>query len=74
MIEYDVQPSKMMFKAIYMLTEHLKHTKNMQILTNYMNKNTIFSKPLIDDLVQKHFSNTPEVIICENETSRCPGL
>ena len=28
----------MTFKAIYMHTKPLKHTKNMQILTNYMKK------------------------------------
>ena len=35
--------SKMMFKAIYMHTKPLKHTRNMQILTNYIKKNR-FSK------------------------------
>ena len=34
----------MMFKAIYMHTKPLKHTQNMQILTNYINKNKFFSK------------------------------
>ena len=33
-----------MFKAISMLTKPLKHTKNIEILTNYIKKNTIFSK------------------------------
>ena len=74
MIEYDVYPSKTMFKTIYMHTKSLKHTKNMQILTNYIKKNTIFSKFHTDDLVCKHFSKTPEVIICKNESSRCPEL
>ena len=30
-----------MFKAIYMHTKPLKHTKNMQILTNYIKTNNI---------------------------------
>ena len=47
-----------------MHTKPLKHAKNMQILTTYINENTIFSKGLTDDLVWKHFSKTPEVIIC----------
>ena len=54
----------MMFKAIYMHTKPLKHTQNMQILTNYMNKNMFFSKSLTDDLVWSSFSKAPEVIFC----------
>ena len=42
MIEYDVEPSKMMFKVIYMLTKPLKHTKSMQILTNYIKQHDVF--------------------------------
>ena len=37
----------MMFKAIYMHTK----PKNMQLITNYIKKNTMFSKVLTDDLV-----------------------
>ena len=37
-------PLKMMLKAIYKHTKPLKHTKNIETLTNYSNKNTIFSK------------------------------
>ena len=33
-----------MFKAIYMHTKPLKHTKNMQILTNYIKKTRFFQK------------------------------
>ena len=36
--EYDVQPSKMMFKAMYMHSKPLKHAKNMRILTNYIDQ------------------------------------
>ena len=32
----------MMFKAIYMHTKPLKHTKNMQILTTYIEKHDFF--------------------------------
>ena len=54
----------MMFKVDYMHTRPLKHTKNMQILTNSINKNQISSTFLTDDRVWKHFSKTPEGIIC----------
>ena len=54
----------MMFKGIYMHTKPLKHAENIQILTNYINKNKCFSKFLTDANFWKHFSKTPEVIIC----------
>ena len=63
----------MMFKAMYIHTKPLKHTNNMQRPTNYIKKH-VFSKVLTDDLVWKHFSKAPEVIICKNEASRCPRL
>ena len=33
-----------MFKAIYMHTKLLKHTKNIEILTNYIKKTHLFQK------------------------------
>ena len=53
-----------MFKAIYMHTEPLKHAKNMPILTNYINKNTTFSKCITDLDFCKNFSKTPNLIFC----------
>ena len=53
----------MMFKAIHMHTKPLKHAKNMQILTNYI-KQTRFSKFLTDGNLLKHFSKTPNLILC----------
>ena len=52
----------MMFKAIYMHTKPLKHTTNMQILTNCIKQQDFCSKILTDDLVWKHFSKTPNLI------------
>ena len=49
----------MMFKAIYKHTKPLKHAN-----TNELHKKTICSNILTDDHVWKHFSRTPEVIIC----------
>ena len=54
----------MMFKAIYMHTKPLKHTKKHANTNELHQTNMIFSKFLTDDHVWKHFSKTPEVIIC----------
>ena len=53
----------MMFKAIYMHTKPLKHTKNMQILTNYIKKHD-FCKFLTKVSKWKKFSKTPILIFC----------
>ena len=53
----------MMFKAINMHTKPLKHTKNMQILTNYIKKPD-FSKNLTKVHFWKNLSKTSNVIFC----------
>ena len=53
-----------MFKAIYIHTKPLKHTKNMQILTNYIKKKTIFSNNLTNVSKWKQKSKTPILICC----------
>ena len=63
----------MMFKAIYMHTKPLKHTKYMQILTNYINKHDVFKISFKTPLLET-FLTTPEVIICAKDAPRCPGL
>ena len=54
----------MMFKVIYMHTKPLKHTKNMQIPTNYIKQTRLFQERITNDLVWKHFSKTPNLIFC----------
>ena len=53
----------MMFKAIYMHTKPLKHTKNMQILTNYIKKTT-FSKFITDVDIWQNMFLPPNLILC----------
>ena len=56
MIEYDVEPSKMMFKVIPMHTKPLKHAKYNEILRNTL-KNTIFSNNIsVLTFVQKIYA------------------
>ena len=52
-----------MFKAIYMHTKPLKHTKSMQILTNYIKKHD-FLKNSYKCLKMENFSKTPILIFC----------
>ena len=52
----------MMFKAIYKHTKPLKHKKNMQILTNYINA-TRFSKFLADDCLEALVKNSQSHIL-----------
>ena len=61
-----------MFKAIYMHTKPLKHTKNMQILTNYIKKHDVLKISYKSQLLEM-FLTTPEVIICAKDAPRCPG-
>ena len=60
----------MMFKAIYMHTKPVKHANTNELHQQKQD----FSKFLTGAHIWKHFSKTPEVIICKNETFRCPGL
>ena len=53
----------MMFKAIPMHTKPLKHTKNIEILTNYIKKQDVFKESYKSQLLEM-FLTTPEVIIC----------
>ena len=64
----------MMIKAIYMHTKPFKYTKKHANANELHQTNTRFSKFLTTVNFWKHFSKTPEVIICKNEASRCPGL
>ena len=48
-----------MFEAIYMHTKPLKHTKNMQILTNYINKTRLFQRILQMSQNGKTFQKLP---------------
>ena len=50
----------MMFKAIYMHTKPLKHTKNMQILTNYIKKHDVFQNFLQMTLFRSTFQKLPK--------------
>ena len=52
-----------MFKAIYMHTKPLKHTENLQILTNHIKKHDFFKMSYKSQLLEM-FLTTPEVIIC----------
>ena len=62
----------MMFRAIYMHTKPLKHTKNMQIPTNYIKKHDCLKISYKSQLLEM-FLTTPEVIICAKDAPRCPG-
>ena len=53
-----------MFKAIYMHTKPLKHTKNMQVLTNYLKEKNDVSEHLTDVDLWKNFSKTSNLILC----------
>ena len=61
-----------MFKAIYMHTKPLKHTKNTEILTNYIKKHVFFKISYKSQLLEM-FLTTPEVIICAKDAPRRPG-
>ena len=52
-----------MFKAIYMHTKPLKHSKNIEILTNYIKKHD-FSKNLTKVSKWKIKSKTPILVFC----------
>ena len=63
----------MMFKVIPMHTKPLKHTKNMQILTNYIKQTRCFEN-FLQKSTFRNVLTTPEVIICAKDAPRCPGL
>ena len=48
-----------MFKAICMHTKPLKHTKNIEILTNYIKKHDFFQKLLQISQNEKTFQKLP---------------
>ena len=52
----------MMCKAIYKRTKPLKHTKNMQILTTYINTHDFYF--FYKCLLLENFSKTPNLIFC----------
>ena len=62
----------MMFKAIPMHTKPLNHTKNIEILTNYIKK-TQYLKISYKSQLLEMFLTTPKVIICAKDAPRCPG-
>ena len=64
MIKYDVEPSKMMFKAICKHTKPLKHTKSIEILTNYIKKKHDFFKISYKCLKMGKKSKAPILIFC----------
>ena len=59
-----------MFKAIYMHTKPLKHTKNIEILTKYINKTRFF-----EDFLQKStFGNVFDDSRSHNLRKRCASM
>ena len=53
----------MMFKAIYMHTKPLKHTNNMQILTNYIKKTRFFKISYRCRHLEKLFKNSQSHVL-----------